>query len=60
METYAMLLVKKPGLTLQAFHSILICAGLALFLTSCDVTTSCSMQAMAGGAQYCEETSAED
>lgn len=37
---------------------VLIYVCLALLLAACDVTTSCSMQAVAGGSQYCEETTA--
>lgn len=56
MEAYAMVALKKLDLKLPVIQIILLCACLALFLTSCDITTSCDMQAVAGGAEYCEET----
>lgn len=56
METYAMFAMKKFGLKLPVFQIILLYVCLALFLASCDVTTSCNLQAVAGGSQYCEES----
>jgi hypothetical protein len=56
METYAMFAMKKFDLKLPVLQIILVYVFLALFLASCDVTTSCNLQAVAGGAQYCEET----
>ena len=47
-----MFIMKKFELKLFLF---LTCACLAMLLTAC-VSTSCSMQAVAGGAQFCEET----
>lgn len=46
--------LKRPILQI-----ILLNICLALLLTSC-ISTSCSLQAVAGGSQYCEETLAED
>jgi hypothetical protein len=46
--------IKRPILFILLLH---IC--LALLLTSC-VRTTCDLQAVAGGSQYCEETLAEE
>ena len=34
---------------------ILLHICMAFLLSSCDVTASCNLQAVAGGAQYCQQ-----
>lgn len=41
---------KYPILSIILLH---IC--LAFLLLSCDATTSCNLQAVAGGSQYCQQ-----
>ncbi|HRJ57929.1 MAG TPA: hypothetical protein PK152_10300 [Anaerolineales bacterium] len=36
-------------------YVFLVCFLLGTLLISCDVRGSCAMQAVAGGAQYCQE-----
>ena len=56
METCTMFAMKKLDLKIPVLQIVLIYVCLALLLAACDVKTSCSMQAVAGGSQYCEET----
>jgi hypothetical protein len=41
---------KYPILSIILLHFCL-----AFLLSSCDVTASCNLQAVAGGAQYCHQ-----
>lgn len=50
-----MFTMKKFNLKLTALQIILIYACVTLLLSACNVTTSCGLQAVAGGAQRCEQ-----
>jgi hypothetical protein len=56
METQVMVTYKGINPKKSVLQIILLYICLAIFLVSCDVTTSCEMQAVAGGSQYCQES----
>jgi len=60
VEAYAMFAMKKIDLKLPVIQFILIYACLTLLLSACNVTTSCGLQAVAGGAQHCEQLTTGD
>jgi len=51
--------LRNFNLKYHVFQIILLHICLALLLTAC-VKTSCDMQAVAGGSQYCEEVLADE
>lgn len=50
---------RYSNLKCHVYQMILLHICLAVLLSAC-VKTSCDMQAVAGGSQYCEEVPAED
>ncbi|GAB4498254.1 MAG: hypothetical protein OHK003_09710 [Anaerolineales bacterium] len=50
-----MFAMKKFDPKLTLLQIILIYACFSLLLSACNVTTSCGLQAVAGGAQHCEQ-----
>lgn len=56
MEEYMTIKNQDRKRTILFIVILHIC--LATLLSACDDLTSCKLQAVAGGAQYCEELSA--
>lgn len=55
MEIDFMHKTRKLNLKFPVFPIILLHICLAFLLSSCDAITSCNLQAVAGGSQYCEQ-----
>lgn len=47
--------IKKIVLKFTMLQVILAYVCFALLLSACDATTSCRLQAVAGGSQHCEQ-----
>jgi hypothetical protein len=54
MEIDFMFTTRKTTWKFQVIPIILLQICLAFLLSSCEATASCNLQAVAGGAQYCE------